>query len=191
MGAHPKTQSQNTNVQEYKEGHEMKILLGAMLLLIVGCTGVAHAERSATTDTEDRIAALEEHVTILYEEAVVHEQHILALEANDEAKVVQVVKDRLWERVTSCNLDEADCFDGEAMLWAFKYLPMSHYDKVTYVMALVGGGYWWGEQESTTTWRVYAHYDDNTDPVVFLVDATYGLMCWEGLTDCLDVADFQ
>src|SRR5919106_3154508 len=81
MGAHPKTQSQNTNVQEYKEGHEMKILLGAMLLLIVGCTGVAHAERSATNDTEDRIAALEEHIRILYEEAVVHEEHILALEA--------------------------------------------------------------------------------------------------------------
>jgi hypothetical protein len=192
-----------------RKGEDMRILIAAILLLIVGCTGVAHANQQATED-QDRIAQLEEQVALLFEEAKVHEEHILnleeqvallfeeakvheehilALEAHDEAKVVQVVRDHLWERVTSCNLD--DCFDGDAVLWAFKHLPMSNYDKITYVMTLVGGGYWYGESVSATSWRVYAQYDKDTEPWVFLIDTTYHLICWEGLTHCQKVAGVQ
>ena len=67
-------------------------VIGAIVLVVVAGVGVANTNFSATNDTEDRIAQLEEQVRILSEEATVHEEHILALEWTDEAKVIDVVQ---------------------------------------------------------------------------------------------------
>jgi hypothetical protein len=167
----------------------MRILIAVILLLIVGCTGVVHANQQATED-EDRIANLEAQVRelqegydLLYEEAVVHEEHIRTIEWRDEQQVVHVVIDEVWQRLKGCS--HAECYHTDPMLSVLYELRGDDPERMLkYGIDLLLYGYWWGERVSETEWYVYAQYDENTRPIVFIVNSTYRTMCWEGANGC-------
>src|SRR5918996_4462359 len=94
----------------------MRILIAVILLLIVGCTGVVHANQQATED-EDRIAHLGERVSQLEEQAIVHEEHIRALQWTDEAWMIQVVQNRMFELARTCY--SPGCFSRDPVLVAW------------------------------------------------------------------------
>ncbi|HZA24625.1 MAG TPA: hypothetical protein VFA32_18845, partial [Dehalococcoidia bacterium] len=147
----------------------MRILIAVILLLIVGCTGVVHANQQATED-EDRIAHLGERVSQLEEEAIVHEEHIRALQWTDEAWVIQVVQNRMLERTIDCYVYR--CFSQDWVLAAWWHqiapLPVRYWN--TAISRVLGGlskaasndAGWSAEPVNETQWVVTLQFNDGT-----------------------------
>ena len=169
----------------------MRILIAVILLLIVGCTGVVHANQQATED-EDRIAHLGERVSQLEEEAIVHEEHIRALQWTDEAWVIQVVQNRMLERTIDCYVYR--CFSQDWVLAAWWHqiapLPVRYWDTAinrvtrdTIVPLAANDEYWSAEQLNETDWVVTAQLGDTA--YQFIAESTYNhTICWTGLDWC-------
>ena len=161
-------------------------IIGAIIVVVLGGLGLADTNLSKTTETEDRIAALEEQVAILYEEARVHEEHIRTLEWRDEQHVLHLIYGELWHRANTCQDPDMICYYNDPLLAAFYDMGPGYGLQETrrYIFELGDQGYWYGERVSETEWLVSAQYDENTQPLQFLVNSTYGTMCWAGASYC-------
>jgi hypothetical protein len=108
-----------------KERWEMKLVLGAILLLLVGCSGVVQAQGE---DKDAQIAALTERVAELEDQVydlaewVGEFEHIRWTE--DHA--IGAVAYKVWERTSSCAVDTLSyqCYITDPVLRAF--LTLTH-----------------------------------------------------------------
>ena len=88
----------------------MKVLLGAILLLLVGCSGVVQAQGQ---DTDAQIAALTERVAEL-------EDQVRALRWTQQ-DAINAVAYKVWERTTTCA-----CYVEDPVLQAFLALDFDY-----------------------------------------------------------------
>lgn len=135
---------------------------------------------------EDRAARLEGAIELHLEELKVHEEHILALEAlqwNEPGKVNQAVVDRLWERASSCQNNDA-CYHGDPLLYAFYSIPYDQ--RHDYVTNLIVEGTFYATQTDPAHWAVSAQLGED-EPFIFLVDTTYHAICWDQSQFCAAV----
>jgi hypothetical protein len=96
----------------------MKVLLGAILLLLVGCSGVVQAQGG---DTDAQIAALTERVTELENQLNLVEE-ILQERIEDvrwqqqwtDNDAIVLVQYKFWERASSCR--RSDCYFRDPVL---------------------------------------------------------------------------
>jgi hypothetical protein len=132
---------------------------------------------------EDRATRLEGAMALHLEVTRRHEEKILALEAlqwREPGKVSQAVADRLWERASSCQNNDA-CYYGDPLLYAFYHLPVE--ERHTYVTTLIVEGDWYAEPTDNAHWAVTAQLGQD-NPFIFLVDSTYHAICWDQSSFC-------
>ena len=148
----------------------MKRLLAAMLLLMV--VGCTGMVGAATNETPDP----------------------------DEAKIINIVQKRLWERSLTCTTWQ--CFSQDYVLAPWWYaiwdMPMRLWDTAMGILMREVRGYiphdeyWAAEPVNETQWVVtlqvgdtYVHCSPECDYAVpFLVDFQYAIICWTGLDWC-------
>jgi hypothetical protein len=85
-----------------------------------------------------------------------------------EEEVAGLVQQKLWERVSSCNL--TDCYLRDPVLRAFSDMPTRF--REGYAMLLLTDGQWSATQESEAIWRVEARVGDS-EPTVFIANSMY------------------
>jgi hypothetical protein len=69
-----------------------------------------------------------------------------------EGDAASLVQDKLWERVSSCNL--ADCYSRDPVLRAFSDIPVDL--RAGYAILLLTNGQWTAKQVSGGLWLVEA-----------------------------------
>ena len=156
----------------------MRTLLGVILLLLVGCTGIAQAEGLATNedDLEAQVKELTERLEFL--EGNVEELELLQWRHED--RVVALVREELWLRASSCLFPA--CYQVGPMLQAFY---KSHEDyRLEAILNLINDAEWSAERVSEAVWIIEARAKSEP-PIVFLADSMYRTICWEPLLQCI------
>jgi hypothetical protein len=152
-----------------------------LILALTQAKATNNTLEATNNSLEDRVTALEDEVALHLEELLVHEEHILALEWHDENRVIKVVTDKVWDRMSTCYND--DCYYGDPVLYAFYSTP-SH-NRHSYILDLLVNGSWYAERASDTLWLVTVP-DKDGYYYTFVADSTHRIICWDQSIGCSD-----
>jgi hypothetical protein len=149
------------------------------VLLVEGWVRNTEASNSYTEDLEARIAALEEELAF-------------QSQWSEPQGVVNVVIDKLWERMNMCtqidpdqfnsSIPDHNCYRHDPVLSPFYEIP--GWNREYYIGNLIANGTWSAENQEDDTWLVTGNYPDGPS-YIFVANSRYHLICWDQTPGCL------
>jgi hypothetical protein len=149
-------------------------IAGVAMLLTISALALTTAE-ATNNSLEDRVAYLEEELA--FQTGNIEELELLQWRHQD--RVITVVTSKLWERASTCTVEE--CYFGDPVLYAFYQIPA--HNRYYYIQDLLVNGSWSAERVSEAIWLVTAT-DQEGYHYTFVADSMYHLICWEQSYGC-------